>query len=135
MFLNTFIVAKSVEKSNFFANSIWIGITLVIFILIVLFIIMVLKKNIYKDFSKISKKELRSNLPKSIDMYDLMNSINQAEGLYKEISKECHPDLFLDSEKHDVAEELFKSISENRRNFKVLNELKTRAIQELNIKF
>ncbi|MCH3884774.1 hypothetical protein [Tenacibaculum aquimarinum] len=65
----------------------------------------------------------------------LMNNINSSKLLYKELSRVCHPDRFVNSDKQKIAEEIFKNISKNKRKFKELEILKERAINELKIKF
>ena len=68
-----------------------------------------------------------------IDMNGLMNSINKSKSLYKKLSRVCHPDRFINSNKRALAEELFKEITRNKRDYEKLEELKERASQELGI--
>ena len=68
-------------------------------------------------------------------MNNLMDSIHNSRNLYKELSKKCHPDRFINDPKQKIAEEIFQEISENERNFEKLSLLKLRAINELNINF
>ena len=68
-------------------------------------------------------------------MNNLMDSIHNSRNLYKELSKKCHPDRFINDPKQKIAEEIFQEISENERNFEKLSLLKQRAINELNLTF
>ena len=66
-------------------------------------------------------------------MVNLMNSINGSKDLYKQLSRICHPNRYINSDKRQVTEEIFQEISKNKRDYKKLSELKQRAITELNI--
>lgn len=79
--------------------------------------------------------ELRTAKTSDVDMTDLMNNINTSRDEYKDLSKKCHPDRFLDEEKKQKADELFQEISRHKRNSAKLKELKIRAEKELDIKF
>lgn len=68
-------------------------------------------------------------------MGNLMNSINNSSELYKELSRKCHPDRFVNSPDQKLAEEIFQEIARHKRNHEKLIALKERAIAELNIKF
>jgi len=68
-----------------------------------------------------------------IDMNGLMNSINKSKPLYKKLSKVCHPDRFINSDKRPIAEELFQEVTRYKRDYEKLEELKERARQELSI--
>ncbi|HLU86830.1 MAG TPA: hypothetical protein VKZ44_03675, partial [Taishania sp.] len=85
------------------------------------------------EFSDLPKEKLKTAKSTSIDMDNLMNSINGAGELYKELSRKCHPDRFVKSDKQSLAEEIFQEISKNKRNFKALQDLKVRAKNELEI--
>ena len=64
-----------------------------------------------------------------------MNSITHSKELYKELSKKCHPDRFVNTHLQEVADKLFQEITANQRNHKRLTELKKQAQNELNINF
>lgn len=82
------------------------------------------------DFSRDKLREIRK---KQVDMDGLLMSINQARDLYKLLSRKCHPDLFIHSDKHAAAEALFQEITRNKRNYSKLTALKKRAVEELDI--
>lgn len=82
-----------------------------------------------------TKNKLKEARNAEVDMDNLMNSINQSKELYKQLSRKCHPDLFVnDDNLKNKADILFQKISESKRDYKRLNELKIQAINELNIK-
>ena len=70
-----------------------------------------------------------------IDMDNLMNSINGSKDLYKQLSRKCHPDRFINSEKQKIAEVIFQDISKHKRAYNKLLLLKKQAADQLNIKF
>ena len=63
-----------------------------------------------------------------LNMQDLFSNINnrsEVEALYKELCKLSHPDKFdKESEKKEIAKELFAQIQTNRNNYNQLMELK-----------
>ena len=63
-----------------------------------------------------------------LDMQGLFSNINkrgEIEALFKELSKQSHPDKFeKDSVKKDIAKELFAQIQNNKNNYSQLMELK-----------
>jgi hypothetical protein len=64
-----------------------------------------------------------------LDMQGLFSNINkrgEVEALFKELSKQCHPDKFeKDPEKKEIAQKLFTQIQNNRNNYTQLMELKS----------
>jgi hypothetical protein len=79
-------------------------------------------------------KPLFSAKKSTVDMNDLMNNINGARDLYKQLSRVCHPDRFADADKNAIATDIFQELSKHRRNYKKMLELKQRIINELNLK-
>jgi 2-oxo-4-hydroxy-4-carboxy--5-ureidoimidazoline (OHCU) decarboxylase len=70
-----------------------------------------------KDF----KDKYRSS---TTDTEELMEDIFKSAALHRELLIKYHPDLILDLEKKQMADELCKEINKNRRNYKRLKELK-----------
>lgn len=72
-----------------------------------------------------------------MDMQGLFSNINnraEVETLYKELCKQCHPDKFeKDSERQEIAKELFDEIQNSRNNYNSLIKLKS-IIEEKLIK-
>jgi hypothetical protein len=114
--------------------SYWFWVALLEFVIIILFIYKTRKKNKILDFSDVSKDKVKSAKTADVDMANLMNSISGAKPLYKSLSRLCHPDRFINTDKQTIAENIFQEISNNKRNYKMLVELKERAIKELEIK-
>ena len=97
-------------------------------LIIIAFLILKFKKN-KRDlaFGDISKQKIKNKKKSDIDMMNIMDSINGSKKLYKELSRSCHPDLFINSDKQNIAEEIFQNISNNERDYKQLSELKSRV--------
>ena len=79
------------------------------------------------------REQMREARGENVDMDGLMNSIHLSRGLYKELSKRCHPDRFPDPSRKKTAEELFQLITRHRRDYTHLLELRERARQELGL--
>jgi len=128
-------VAESIIPESFTGNlldnPIWFWISILQFTIIIRLIILRNKKTDLLTNDELNGlKESKNN---SIDMSGLMNNINYSRDLYKELSKKCHPDKFLDKEVKDQADLIFQEISKHKRNYKQLLILKQRAQNELNI--
>lgn len=113
---------------------IWFWIALVEFIVMAFLIIKIKKTKKEKPSANLSKNKIRDAKNADVDMNNLLNSINNSRQLYKELSRACHPDRFINSDKQDIAQEIFQEISKNKRDFKILSKLKEQAINDLNIK-
>lgn len=128
------------EVDNFYNmfDSVWFWVAL-IELLIILVLLLIIRIKIrskrriaYDDLDKRKLKKKLSN--SSVDMNNLMRSINESKELYKQLSRLCHPDRFVNTDKDEIANIIFQEISKNKRNFDKLNELKQKAINELGIK-
>ena len=114
--------------------SIWFWIALVEFILLVLLLLKMQRPKREKlDLSEVKKTDLKNS--ENIDMYNLLDSIHHSKELYKALSKKCHPDKFVNTPLHQIAEEIFQEITRNKRNYKQLIALKAEAINKLDLKF
>ncbi len=113
-------------------GNVWATIAVIECGLLILFVFLREKQRGKGDSLKYQQiKDAKSN---NVDMNDVMQSIYGSKSLYKELSSKCHPDLFVNTEKEGVANEIFQEISRNKRDYARLNELKQRAITELGIK-
>lgn len=129
------VVTETISNTDATTFSIWFWVALIeLFIIVFLFFKLKKKGNDLK-FGDLSKDKMRNAKKSDVDMDNLMNSINGSKDLYKELSRTCHPDRFINSDKQKLAEEIFQDISKHKRDFKKLTELKERAITELNINF
>lgn len=118
---------------NSISIFLWIAI---IELLIILFLIWKLIKAAKgSQQSDAIKQNLKNAKNSKVNMGDLMDSINGARELYKELSRKCHPDLFINTDKQLIAQDLFQEISKNKRDYKKLTELKERAVLELKVNF
>lgn len=129
------LVAETVSTPDSTTYSIWFWIALIEFAIIAFLLFKLKKKGNDLIFGDLSKDKMRNAKKSDVDMDNLMNSINGSKDLYKELSRTCHPDRFINSDKQKLAEEIFQDISKHKRDFKKLSELKERAITELNINF
>ena len=136
--MNTLLSVTSkiipVEKISTF-NSIWFWTAIVELVLILILVYKLKSKKNIPELSDLDSKIIMDSKKNNIDMDNLINSIHNSRGLYKELSKKCHPDRFINDPKQKNAEEIFQEITKNERNFEKLNSLKLRAENELNINF
>jgi len=126
-------VTNAVSSTSDINIWFWLCLIELIIILVLLFKIKKNKSNL--TFADLNKDNLKKSKEASIDFGNVMNSINGAGELYKELSRKCHPDRFVDSPLQKLAEEIFQEISKNKRDFGKLAALKERAISELNVTF
>jgi cytoskeletal protein RodZ len=130
-------IAVAVRTSNHLqtATSIWLWIALIELIIIVWLLFKLRKQNNPQlDLKNVKKSDLKKS-SEDVNMGDLVNSIYKSRELYKELSKRCHPDRFVNTDLEVIAEKLFQEISKNKRNYKQLVALKAEAINKLNLKF
>jgi hypothetical protein len=124
-------VATKVSSEN--QVNLWMLVAIFEFLIILWLLSKLKKRNSGLDFQNVSKADLKDLKNQSIDMDNLMNSINKSKELYKELSKKCHPDRFVNTDLQEVADKLFQEITLNQRNYNRLIELKEEAKQKLNI--
>lgn len=80
--------------------------------------------------------ESKTDIKEEIDFSNIVASAFHSDELYDEMKKKCHPDRFPnDKKKNEIANDIFQELSKNRNDYKKLNELKIRAINELGITF
>jgi hypothetical protein len=105
------------------------------FELVIILYLIIKARQVKQDlkFSGISRDKLKTMKRSNIDMNNLMHSINNSKELYKQLSKACHPDRFINTEFEQKANDIFQEISKNKRDFNALSKLKERAKKELNI--
>jgi hypothetical protein len=108
----------------FLEHIFWFYIALFEFIVILAFIFFRLKRHK-------AKREIDKFKNVDIDMDNLMQSIHLSKDLYKELSRSCHPDRFINTEKFEIAQGLFQEISLNEKNYKELVRLKDEANKKL----
>ena len=111
-------------ESNFVNVWMWVAIAEAVVILILLLALLQKKSGFYKR-----KAEILAEQP---DFGNIFNSVFNAEPLYKELSRKCHPDRFApDAKTMAVADELFQRVTKNRNNIKELQALKEEITQKL----
>lgn len=116
------------------SSSIWFWISLIQFLLLIILVYKTFK-NKYRLNDVNLKRAQKMKLKKtSVNMDDLMHSINHAKELYKKLSRSCHPDLFIGKVEHEKALEIFQDVSRYKRDYKQLIVLQQKAEQLLNIK-
>lgn len=135
------MVNETVVK-DFEGNSFWLWLAISEFLILLLLIIIVvrlyrkLKNNKNLAFANVNKNELKKRMKhSSVDLDGLMDSINKSKSLYKKLSRACHPDRFINTDKHENAKDLFQEISNSKRDYKKLEAIEERAKNELNLKF
>lgn len=133
------VQSVNVESNTNLSNSEdgtnwWMIIALIELGLIILLLVRTAKEK-RKGISKDGLDEIRNAKSTEIDMTNLMNSMHDSKGLYKELSRKCHPDLFQDQDKKEKADNIFQLVTKHKRNYAKLVELKELAIKELEVKF
>lgn len=122
---------QTLSESNICAVNIWTYIAIIEFIIIIALILFCNRKKNYKY-----KKEKEDALSENVDFGNIFNSAFHANELYNILKVKCHPDRFPnDEEKNAKALELSQLIGKHKHNVKMLEELKLRAQNELNIHF
>ena len=128
-------VLNNISEADVLSFSIWFYIAIAEFVIIGFLLWKLMKKSNTLDLAEISKAKLRKAKNTKVNMEELMNNINGSKALYKTLSSACHPDRFVNSDKQELAQEIFQGISHHKRDFQKLSELKKRAEMELNINF
>lgn len=122
----TAVVAEQGSSSGI---NVWVIVALAEFVII---IALLLSRN--KSDSKRAELKSKVMAEGDIDMGNTMNSMFNAEPLYRELIRKCHPDRFsTDEEKMAIASELSMRITKNKQNRKNLEALRQEAINKLNI--
>lgn len=86
--------------------------------------------------NKTRKRQVLNDMKnQDVNLHEVMLDINNSKELYKVLSRNCHPDKFINSQHHKEIEELYKEISNNKRNYSKLLELKELACMKFNINF
>jgi leucyl aminopeptidase len=129
------LAVATASSSSGLLSSTWFWIAIVELFIIIFLLVRLKKKKTELAFSDLPKDKMKNAKSSLIDMDNLMNSINGSRDLYKELSKACHPDKFVNTEKQKIAEDIFQEISKDKRNFEKLLAHKERAKNELNINF
>jgi preprotein translocase subunit SecF len=133
--VSTIEVPEKILNTDTTNTSIWFWIVVIELVFITYLLFKLWKKNSKLKFNDATNAEVHNAKKSDIDMDNLMNSINGSKDLYKELSRACHPDRFINTDKQKMAEDLFQEISKNRRDYEKLNALKQIAITNLNINF
>lgn len=121
-----------IEQISIF-QSLWFWIALIeLFCIIYLAYKLKSKKGVSK-LTDLEVNNIKKSKTNKIDMDSLMDNIHNSRNLYKELSRTCHPERFVNDDRQVLAEQIFKEISENERNYAKLCSLKLRAENELNI--
>lgn len=120
------IVAEQATQNG---TNVWM-----IIAIIELFVILVLLMSHTKRNNNRTELKRKVMAEGDIDLGNTMNSMFNAEPLYKELIKKCHPDRFApDEEKMAIANELSTRITKNKQDRKCLGALRLEAISKLNI--
>lgn len=116
-------------------TNLWMWAAVAELVVILLLLLMVIKqKKTNRAGLSAKRQKVKETLAEEVDFTNVINSSFHASALYDQLMKKCHPDRFPhNEEKRKIAEELSAEIGKNKHNLKKLNELKQRAVQELNI--
>lgn len=128
---DTLNVSNFTIDNNNLVSAFWKYSAIGELVIIIILVILYLKPKKNRTTIETELKKARKN---NVNMDDLMLNINNSRNLYKLLSKNCHPDRFINSTCHSEIELLFQKITENKRNFQELVKLKEIAINTFNIK-
>ena len=125
-------VMDSISPSAQSASSLnyWMIIAIVELVIIILLLVLMRKPS--DDKRSTMKNEVMGE--GEIDFANILNSSFNAESIYKELLKKCHPDRFApDEEKMVIATDLTARITKCKHDIKSLNQLREEAKKKLNI--
>lgn len=126
---------EAVKYTPYYDN-LWFWLAVIEIVIIILLLLKLYrKKNRDSSLDTITMSKLKKARKSSVNMDELMLSINEAKGLYKELSRVCHPDRFVNSDLQEEAQEIFQEVSKHKRDYKKLLALKDQARTALNINF
>lgn len=122
---------NTIIKSDYIDFNYWIIISC-LELLIILFLLLRIRKS-QKDV--VLKKQKQQIISENVDFENIFNSVFHANELYDKLKIKCHPDRFpIDSDLNIKANEIFQEITKNKNNYKELERLQQKAINELGIK-
>lgn len=121
-----------IEQISIF-QSLWFWIALIELFCIIYLAYKLKSKKALSKLTDLEVNSIKKSKTNKIDMDSLMDNIHNSRNLYKELSRTCHPERFVNDDRQVLAEQIFKEISENERNYAKLCSLKLRAENELNI--
>ena len=121
--------AMVAEQATQNVINVWLIIALVEFVIIIALLIG--RKQGDNNKSELKRKVMAEG---NVDFGNTVNSMFNAEPLYKELIVKCHPDRFSpDEAKMAIANELSMQITKNKQNIKRLEALRQEAKNKLNI--
>lgn len=113
--------------------NLWFYIALAELVIILLLLMVGSRK---KNNALEEKQKIKDSIKSNIDFNNIINSSFHATETYNQLKVKCHPDRFIgDSEKVEIANQIFQEITKNKTNVKRLLELKEEAKQKLKINF
>ncbi|MCH4552216.1 hypothetical protein [Aestuariibaculum lutulentum] len=135
MIQTTSEIGKAAANLTEPAISIWFWVATAELLIIGFLVYKIISTKNKLPLSEISKSKLKNAQKTDIDMNNIMNSIVGSRDLYKQLSRVCHPDRFINTDHYESAVLIFQEISKNKRNHDKLAHLQKRAETELNINF
>jgi hypothetical protein len=130
------MIAELIHNHQFLLLKASLIVAFIEFLIIISLVIYIKKKRHQLSEEELAqRKTIKDAKGVDINMTDLIESINKSKALYKQLSSKCHPDRFLAEDIKEKANALIQEITENKNNYAVLLQLKSRAEQELNIQF
>lgn len=119
-----------VVNDTFSING-WTYIAIIELVIIIVYVVTFVMSKRKTNFKSSNKQKA---VEEPVDFNNIVNSAFHSSELYKSLIVKCHPDRFPDNEEKNArALEIFQLITKNKNNFKALEELKERAVNELGI--
>ena len=130
-------ISSAMESSGAMRPNYWQWTALALMIICIIELIIILHtRNTKRHNVKRPADKLRAQVQNDepIDFTNIMNSAFLSTELYNKLKVKCHPDRFVsDYSKQKLADDLFQRITQNKANYKVLQQLKQEAEETLNI--
>lgn len=126
------VIQNSLEQSSALAdNRVWFWVAIVEAICITLLLLVIVSRSKYTQAQLRFKSEAKKS---EIDFDNVIASSFHANDLYNQLKKVCHPDRFTANPAIMAkADELFQQITQSKHDYKKLQELKIKAMEELHI--
>lgn len=114
-------------------ENLWLWIALAELAAIIVLLVLLRRKA--RGENRLKQRFKSDAIQQEVNMEDVMGNIFQARQLYDQLKRQCHPDRFTDPELRIKADALYQQITENKRNFTRLQELRSQAEQKLHLHF
>lgn len=111
----------------------WMWVACAEFLVIAILVFYLIKSKKSKGFIQKNTLLLDKIKNEKINMDSVVDNIFEAGKLYDQLKVQCHPDRFINTDKYEIADELYKEITKNKSNANKLRQLRDAARETLKI--